>query len=347
MKPDRQFIVRESPRVLIMDSPGHLLKISKETLIESGLEPVLYPWDPNQSRDRPRPTNELTVIVSGQTPVPDDIVVRASHCICIIMAGSPHTQTPCPVNIGLARRLGIYVTSVTDYAPDIISDRLLEHIHQLRGSTPIGPGYRSPRIGIIGMGSVGCRVARKALGRGLEVLWHDPFINRGIHDGCGRRMTSREDLVGISDIITLHLPINDSTRGMISSMELGLMRRNSVLLNISDPDLVDKTAIEAVLSAGKKIEYHLIPKPGSPSNSRLFDTKLARIRHIDRHMFEPGNASILRYEKAMRIIIDLYRGIRPGHLLADPAFPRHEMLVSRYLGKAFSPDMVNPDSGKC
>jgi glycerate dehydrogenase len=110
-------------------------------------------------------------------------------------------------------------------------------IHDLHGS----------RLGIIGYGTLGKAVERLALALGMRVAIAE-------HKGAGKvreGRTSFEEVLGTSDIVTLHSPLNDETRNMIGAAELRLMKRAAILINTARGGLVDETALAESLRSGQ------------------------------------------------------------------------------------------------
>ncbi|MGH2787787.1 MAG: phosphoglycerate dehydrogenase [Actinomycetota bacterium] len=101
------------------------------------------------------------------------------------------------------------------------------------------------RLGIVGFGSVGRKVARIARALGMEVIIHDPYVNAGIGHSSLREVLSN------SDVVSLHLPLNDETRGVIGGDELALMKAGALLVNTARGGLVDEEALAVALEAGR------------------------------------------------------------------------------------------------
>jgi hypothetical protein len=328
MKHDPHSFFQDNPRILDMDSGKRLLKRGEEWLVKAGLKPVIDHRGSIGGMGLKQSIRECLVILTGNTPVPDHLVQQADRCNCILLTGSDSPRRSALVNISLARRSGIYVAGLTDYASDFISGRLIDWILKTTATNFREHKFRKIRIGILGLGRVGGKVAAKALARRFDVLAHDPYIKREKIHSPGIRCVSVEDLFGISDVITLHVPVNESTINMISGRELYLMKRDAVLINISGPELMNMSALKSFLSSGKEIEYHYTAESGCPNGPWIPDIQSSKIKPINPTLFLPEDLETLRYQNAMRIIIELLKGIRPGNLLADPAFPRHEMFIS-------------------
>jgi phosphoglycerate dehydrogenase-like enzyme len=109
------------------------------------------------------------------------------------------------------------------------------------------------RLGIIGFGRLGARVARVGAAFGMDVVAWTPNLTdeRVKAEGVGRA-GSLDELLKTSDFVTIHVVLNASTRGMIGARELGLMKPTAYLVNTSRGPIVDEAALVSALE-GKRI----------------------------------------------------------------------------------------------
>ena len=109
-------------------------------------------------------------------------------------------------------------------------------------------------LGLIGFGSIGRRVASLAYAVGMRVIAHDPLIPAAdrIWRDAGIERRELDDVLAESDIISLHIPLTDGTRGLIGAAQLQRMKRGSILVNTARGGIVDEAALAAVL-----MEKHL------------------------------------------------------------------------------------------
>ncbi len=107
-------------------------------------------------------------------------------------------------------------------------------------------------LGIIGFGRIGRRVGEIAhLGFGMKVLYHDIIgAPEEVELRAGARRTSFREVLASSDYVTLHVPLDGSTRGMIDSAALARMRPHSILIDTSRGPVVDEHAVARALDAG-------------------------------------------------------------------------------------------------
>lgn len=101
-------------------------------------------------------------------------------------------------------------------------------------------------LGVLGGGAVGRRVLERALAFGMNVLVYDPFLPEDAF-GDSARVVALDDVLSAADIVTVHVPLMESTVGLIGERELGLMRPDAYLINAARAAIVDETAlVEAV-----------------------------------------------------------------------------------------------------
>lgn len=128
-----------------------------------------------------------------------------------------------------------------------------EAIHAGRGWTPWPPivprDLRSLTLGVIGLGNIGSAVARRGLALGMqEVVFNDPYVATPPR-GIKARKLELDELLEQADVVTLHTPLTDETRGLIGAGEIARMRRDALLLNLSRGGvLVEQAAFEALES---------------------------------------------------------------------------------------------------
>lgn len=106
-------------------------------------------------------------------------------------------------------------------------------------------------LGIIGLGKIGTRVVELVRGFQMEVLAYDPFLTPEQFAERGAKEVTLDELLARSDVISLHLPLNDSTRGMISYKEFEKMKDGAILLNMARGGIMDEAAAYDCLKSGK------------------------------------------------------------------------------------------------
>ncbi len=121
-------------------------------------------------------------------------------------------------------------------------------------------GFELPgrTLGVVGLGAVGVEVANSAEALGMSVLGYDPQITvqRAWQlSSSVEQALSLDDLFARSDVVTVHVPLNDQTRRLVNEPRLRLMKKGGVLLNFSRSGIVDDPAVVAALDAGRLHGY--------------------------------------------------------------------------------------------
>lgn len=121
-----------------------------------------------------------------------------------------------------------------------------------------GCEIKGKKLGVIGLGAIGALVANTAIYLGMEVYGYDPYISIDTAWKLSREIrhiSNVDEIFRDCDYITLHVPLLESTRGMISRENIGKMKDGVVLLNFSRDLLVDETALVEALENGKVKKY--------------------------------------------------------------------------------------------
>jgi len=106
-------------------------------------------------------------------------------------------------------------------------------------------------LGVIGLGRIGRRVAAIANSLGMKILGYDPYIDRSVLDGTGITVVSLPGLLKQSDLITLHIPHDDSTRHLIGEDAFESMKDGVSIVNCSRGGIVDEEALSRHITSGK------------------------------------------------------------------------------------------------
>jgi D-3-phosphoglycerate dehydrogenase len=121
-------------------------------------------------------------------------------------------------------------------------------------------GFELPgrTLGVVGLGAVGVEVANSALALGMKVLGYDPqlTVQRAWQLSASvEQALSLEDMFARADAITVHVPLNEGTRSLVSAPRLALMRPGGTILNFARAAIVDDAAVTAALDAGRLHAY--------------------------------------------------------------------------------------------
>jgi D-3-phosphoglycerate dehydrogenase len=121
-----------------------------------------------------------------------------------------------------------------------------------------GTEIAGKKLGVIGLGAIGVKVANDATRLGMEVLGFDPYISVNAAWNLSRNVkhvTNVEDIYKECDFITVHVPLTDTTKGMINKEAVQAMKKGVVILNYARDLLVDEQAVMNGIDAGKIHRY--------------------------------------------------------------------------------------------
>jgi len=137
-------------------------------------------------------------------------------------------------------------------------DHALEAAVEKGKKTFVGHELPGRTLGVVGLGAIGVEVANAALGLGMKVLGYDPQITvqRAWQLSSGvEQALSLDDLFARCDFVTVHVPLNDQTRGLVNAARIKLMARGSVILNFARAQIVDERAAIDGLDSGHLWAY--------------------------------------------------------------------------------------------
>lgn len=170
------------------------------------------------------------------------------------------------VDIDAATARGIAVTNVPDYGTEAVSDHAIGLAVSLARGIPLLDrslragtydvnlakplfGMRDRVFGVLGMGLIGTATARKAAGLGYKVIGYDSSTAPGDRKN-GIEAVSFEELIERSQVLSVHVPLTDETRGLIGAKELAAMREDVVVINTARGGIIDTDALVVALRDG-------------------------------------------------------------------------------------------------
>ncbi|MFA5410545.1 MAG: phosphoglycerate dehydrogenase [Candidatus Omnitrophota bacterium] len=207
--------------------------------------------------------NYDALIVRSATKVTKDIIAAAQKLRVIGRAGVGLDN----VDLEAATQKGIIVMntpggntiSTAEHTMSMIL-ALSRCIPQAHSSLKSGEWKRSKfmgtelygkSLGIVGFGRIGKEVAKRALSFGMKVLAYDPFLSREVAERLGIEVVELKELLGQADYITVHTPLTEETKHMLSSKEFALMKKGVRLINCARGGIIDETALAKAVKEGK------------------------------------------------------------------------------------------------
>ncbi|MCX5702514.1 MAG: phosphoglycerate dehydrogenase [Candidatus Omnitrophica bacterium] len=203
------------------------------------------------------------LIVRSATKVTKDIIGQAAKLKVIGRAGVGLDN----VDLDAATQKGIIVMntpagntiSTAEHTVSMIL-ALSRNIPQANASMKQGEWKRSKfmgvelynkTLGIVGFGRIGREVAKRALSFGMKVLAYDPFLSREVAEAIGVEVVELKGLFEQSDYITVHTPLTEETKHMISSSQFVQMRKGVRLVNCARGGIIDEVALVNAIKEGK------------------------------------------------------------------------------------------------
>jgi len=170
------------------------------------------------------------------------------------------------VNLDAATEKGVIVT----YTPHVNADSVAEHTWALilalarkiipadastkagrwEGFNFIGLELSSKTIGIIGLGAIGQRVAKRARGFDMNILYYDKRRNKALESEMGVTFVDLERLLRESDIVSIHAALTSETKRMIGTRELQMMKKTALLINTARGEIIDENILVQALREG-------------------------------------------------------------------------------------------------
>ncbi|WP_424463155.1 phosphoglycerate dehydrogenase [Pseudoclavibacter helvolus] len=126
------------------------------------------------------------------------------------------------------------------------------HAEVTQGGWPRGSGIElsGRTLGVVGFGAIGRIVADRARGLGMQVVAYDPFVPASGISATGATAVNLDELFRQADVVSLHVPLLDSTRHVADAGRIASMKPGSILLNTSRGGLIDEAAARAALDSG-------------------------------------------------------------------------------------------------
>ena len=194
-------------------------------------------------------------------------------------------------------------------------------------------------LGVVGLGAIGVKVSNAATALGMTVIGFDPQMtveSAWQLSSSAVQAPSLDDLLARSDFITLHVPLNEHTRGLINSQRIERIKHQATLLNFSRAQVVDEATVVSALNAGKLHAY----VSDFPSNALLQHPKSIELPHLGASTAEAeDNCAAMVAEQIRDFLVN--GNIRRSVNFPDVSLPRTGRVR---LAIAFEnvPNMVGP-----
>ena len=247
-------------KVVLIESLGiskELLDSYAEALRAQGHEFAAYERDLDVEVQKER-LKDADVLMIANMPLKAEVLDACPNLKFIDVAFTGVDHIP----VARAKELGIAVSNASGYSNESVAELVLGMTLTLARKVPladkltrtggvigknVGFELQGKTVGIIGTGAIGSRVAELFNAFGCRVLGY--YVHpRNLPNV---EYMSMEDLLAQSDIVTLHTPLIDSTRGLINAKTIALMKDGAILINASRGPVVDAAALAEALKSGK------------------------------------------------------------------------------------------------
>ena len=273
-------------------------------------------------------SKDVDAIMTCFAQVTENVVRAAKKCVVIGRFGVGTDN----IAVDTATELGIAVTYVPDYCIDEVSDHVIAMLNTWNRKISIfdqsvkrdGWGHlgltmrimrlRGKTIGIVGFGRIGQAVAKKAAAFGMTVIAHDPVISETTAKEHGAQLVDLQELLALSDFVTLHAPLIPSTHHMIGESELNLMKKEAFLINAARGPLIDENALYTALKnrdiagAGLDVMEDNVPARNHPL------LQLDNIIITPHTAFFSQESTLELEQRAATEVVNVYQGLMPDNL---------------------------------
>lgn len=202
---------------------------------------------------------EVVVAMRERTAFPAGRLQRLPDLRLLVTTGRVNAS----IDVQAARALGIVVCgteSTTSATPELTWGLILSVLRSIpaedaavRGGgwqSTVGGDLDGHRLGVVGLGRLGTKVARVGAAFGMEVVAWSQNLDAERADGLGVRAVSKDELFSTADVVSIHYKLSERSRGLVGAAELEAMKPGSILVNTSRAGLVDTDALITVLEAG-------------------------------------------------------------------------------------------------
>ncbi|HJZ20250.1 MAG TPA: NAD(P)-dependent oxidoreductase [Bradyrhizobium sp.] len=244
-------------RGVFVDANGSLADIF-DRLTRAGDPPVRVNRDPDiTSQQMPALLDGAEVVIIDHTPLPTDVARRCTGLKHVVFLGTGARSYMNPEELA---ELGIEVHLIKGYGDTAVAECTIALMWAAaRGIAQMDREMRAGRwlredgmqltgktLGLIGFGGIASEVARIALGSGMRVLaW-----NRSPKSFAGVEFVTLEKLLADSHVVSLHLLLNDETRGFLTRARIAAMRPGVILVNTARAAMIDEAAMIDALKSG-------------------------------------------------------------------------------------------------
>ena len=207
---------------------------------------------------------DADAIINQYAPITERVIENLEKCKVIARYGVGVNT----IDVNAATERGIIVSNVTDYCIDEVSDHAFallmsaaRKVVQLNTAVKNGvwnfnegvPIFRLRNrvLGLVGFGQIPQSLAKKAQAFGMQVIAYDPFISIEVAENFNAKLVSLDQLCREADFVSIHAPLNEHTKGLISTCELEAMKKETFIINTARGPVIDEAALINALQKGE------------------------------------------------------------------------------------------------
>jgi len=302
---------KQKPKILVARAifPEALAKLEESFEVRSNQEDRIFTPEELQ--------NELSgvvgALVAGSERIDTNALAHAKDLKVVANISVGYNNFDVPA----ITAAGVMATNTPDVLTDTTADfgfallmatarRITESEHWVRAgqwdkwsivNNPLGMDLHHSTVGIIGMGRIGQGIAKRALGFGMNVIYHNrSHLSEANEKACGAQYVSKEELLRTADHVVLVLPYSAESHHTIGAKEIALMKPTATLINIARGGIVDDAALAQALKEKRIFAAGLDVFEGEPT----VHPELLKLSNV---VLAPHIASAT--EKTRRAMVDL------------------------------------------
>ena len=283
----------EMPKVLI---PTKLDKFAADLLTQRGYETILDGATPMEELIKLHSDAEALIVRSEK--VTAEVIDAMPKLKLVVRAGAGYNT----IDIKYARKRGVDVMNTPGANSNAVAEEVVamilaayRHVLPADASTRAGEWEKSKfmgheltgkTVGILGLGHIGNLVVKRMSGFDVKILGYDPMLSPALAEKIGVELCSIEKIFAEADCITLHIPENDETRGMIGRRLFEMMKPGAILVNCARAGIINEEDLRSV-KATKKIVYcnDVYPKDAAGPKS-VADVADIMLPHLGANTYE-------------------------------------------------------------
>jgi len=329
----RDTMSTRGPFRVLVSAPdfGRVGQEALRMLQDAGCEVTTNPGDTLGEEDLLALIGEADAVIAGVEPITARVLAAAPRLKIVARRGVGYDT----VDLAAATARGIVVTITAGALTETVADHtmglilaVVRRIPELDRLIKSGGWDRIPSVdvwgktlGIVGFGAIGRAVAKRAAGFDMRVLAHDVRPDPAAAAALGAALTDLDTLLTQSDIVTVHVPLNPQTRGLINAAALRRMKPTAYLVNTSRGAVVDEAALLAALREGRLAGAALDVFQHEPVRDRSLVSlpNVVATPHVASHTVE----TLARVERACaEAVLAVLRGQRPAHVVNTEVYDR-------------------------